>query len=386
MTYQYLNKGHYTCNGKLFFNKIEAIIEANSNPNAWLEWDFHNKIFGSYDWSKDPKLSLDELYKQRAQQLRDNYDYCVLFYSGGSDSHNILRAFIDNGIKLDEIYLHGAYEAEERAYNKLGYDKKSGYYTREVKQALPFIKKVAAEHHINVRVYDWTRDIINEVNNNIDWFWHCGVRFDPTCAVRYRLHKIFRDHSEMRHKGKRVAFIYGVDKPRLIRDDKSIYFSFLDVIMTLGTQMSAEIKGEYWENDELFYWSPNMPEICIAQSHAIVNYFKYKNIVHLIKHKKNIASFHDMEYYREANRIIYPTKWDHNTWQIDKPQSGVYNEMAQWFYDFDEAAQARKKWESSLGELGRVVGSNWFNKDDVFSGIKGHLSPMYKIQDYSINS
>ena len=29
--------------------------------------------------------------------------------------------------------------------------------------------------------------------------------------------KIFREHSEMCHKGKKVGFVYGIDKPRLIR-------------------------------------------------------------------------------------------------------------------------------------------------------------------------
>ena len=382
MSYSYLNKGHYTCNGKTFFNKIEAIMEANTHPHTWVEWNFHDEIFGKYNWSKEPNFSLQDLYKTRAQQLRDNYDHIVLFYSGGPDSHTILDSFIKNNIRLDEIYLYGAYEAEDKVNSKLGSNNDPGYYTREVYQALPLVKKLAKERNIKVNVFDWTRHILDELTNNPDWIWHTGVRFDPSCSVRYKFHKLFREHSEMRHKGKRVAFVYGVDKPRLIRDDTSIYFSFLDVIMSLSTMPSAEIRGEYWENDELFYWSPNMPEICIKQSHAVVNYLKFLKRVDVIKHVKNLAGFHDTEYYKHVNRVIYP-EWNHDMWQIKKPSGTIYNEMTKWFFDFKEAQPARQKWESSLQELGRVVGDNWFNENTVFSGIRGHLSPYYKIADYT---
>ena len=33
------------------------------------------------------------------------------------------------------------------------------------------------------------------------------------------------------NKGKKVGFVYGVDKPRLLRDDANIYFAFLDVLL-----------------------------------------------------------------------------------------------------------------------------------------------------------
>ena len=124
--YMYHNKGVYTCNGKPFFNKIDAIIESNSS-NKHVDWDYHNSIFEKCKWDVEPTLSLDELYKARAQQLRDSYDHLVLFFSGGVDSWNILYAFINNNIRLDEIYMFGAFEAEEKQYNKLGLNNNPGY-------------------------------------------------------------------------------------------------------------------------------------------------------------------------------------------------------------------------------------------------------------------
>ena len=59
--------------------------------------------FNIFDWSKEPTESWKELKKQRAQHIRDNYDYVVLYFSGGSDSTTVLNSFYDNNIYIDEI-------------------------------------------------------------------------------------------------------------------------------------------------------------------------------------------------------------------------------------------------------------------------------------------
>lgn len=375
MTYLYHNKGVYRANDKPFLNKLEAILEVNANPGSWIEWDYHDAIFGAHKWDLEPTVELEELYKQRALQLREAYDHLVLFYSGGVDSWNILNAFIKNNIRIDEIYMFGAFEAEEKEYSRLGFGRDPGYYTREIQQALPTLKKLVADKKIKVNVFDWTKHIV-EAANDPDWIWSAGVRFDPTCMVRSKFHKVFREHNELVHRGKRVGFVYGVDKPRLLRDDNNIYFAFLDVIMTTGTLPTNDILGEYWENDEYFYWSPNMPELAIKQSHVVVNWLRANNKLNLIKHMSNVASFHDESYYKEVNFSIY-ADWNHNTWQIKKPTGAIYNELSKWF--LDGQLEARLKWEGSLWELERQCGKKWFNNNTVNEGLKGHLSPLYKV-------
>lgn len=381
LPYKYLNKGVYRSNGKPFVNKLEAIIEANQS-NKWVEWDYHDDIFNQYNWTMEPTESLAELYKLRALQLREAYDHLVLFFSGGADSWNILKVFVNNNIRLDEIYMFGAFEAEQKEYSRLGYDRDPGYYTREINQALPVVKKLVQDKKCKVNVFDWTRHMLDAAYDK-DWIWNAGVRFDPTCMVRSKFHKIFREHSELVHRGKRVGFVYGVDKPRLLRDDKNIYFAFLDVIMTTGTLPTNDILGEYWENDEYFYWTPNMPELIIKQGHVVVNWLKSQNKIALIKHMNNVASFHDEAYYNEVNACIYPD-WIPTTWQIKKPTGLIYNELSKWFLDSN--FEAKLKWESSLWELERQMGSKWFNSNSVKNGLKGHLSPLYKITDYSIEN
>jgi hypothetical protein len=120
-------------------------------------------------------------------------------------------------------------------------------------------------------------------------------------------------------------------------------------------------------------------EECIKMSHVVVDYLKVSNQLHLIKHIDNIAAFHDEAYYKQVNRAIFPD-WNHNIWQVKKPTGAIYNEQSKWFLDSD--LPAKLKWESSIYELERLCGKKWFNGDSVRNGLRGHLSPKYKISTY----
>jgi hypothetical protein len=375
MNYIHANKGRYKCNGKPFYSKLEAILESNKTGKQ-IHWDFYDSVFDKYNWESPSTLDIDQLYKMRAEQLRSQYDHLVLFYSGGVDSGYILKTFLENDIKIDEIYIYGAFDLERKSYDKIGTSTKAGYYTREVEYiARPLIKELLKKQQVKISEYDWTEDIIN-ATNDLDWFWLSGSRFTPDQMVRSKFHKIFKSHNELLDKGKKVGFIYGVDKPRLTRDDDAIYCMFLDLIMTTGTNNTNDILNENWENDEFFYWTPNFPEIVIKQAHIVANYFKENNRISGIRYHTN-HTFHDMDYYQIANRLIYPN-WDHGLWQIDKPRgSSLGHELTSWFYDPE--ATHFKKWKSSLGELETQLGKDKFNNNNVFDGLQGHISPLYKI-------
>ena len=89
---------------KPFANKITALQYATANKQD-VGFYFYNTVWDNFDKSILGKTSLTYLYAERARQLRDKYDYLVLHYSGGSDSHNILHTFLTNNIKLDEVTI-----------------------------------------------------------------------------------------------------------------------------------------------------------------------------------------------------------------------------------------------------------------------------------------
>ena len=72
--------GVYRVGDLKFYSKLEA-IEMHTKTGIHPHWDFNEAVFSCYDWTKEPLLSLQELYKIRALQLRKDYDYIILNYS-----------------------------------------------------------------------------------------------------------------------------------------------------------------------------------------------------------------------------------------------------------------------------------------------------------------
>ena len=98
------NLGFYLVGWKKFYNKTLALIESKKTGYDAM-WVFNDQVYGSIDWSIPINTPLLELYRRRAQQLRDQYDYLVLYFSGGADSTMALHAFVDNNIFIDEIII-----------------------------------------------------------------------------------------------------------------------------------------------------------------------------------------------------------------------------------------------------------------------------------------
>jgi hypothetical protein len=96
--------GNWAVGTDKFNDKIDAAIHATQSKKD-LIFEYNDNVWDSFDRSQLGKIRLTELYRQRAQQLRDRYDYLVLYYSGGADSSNILDTFIKNNIKLDCVYV-----------------------------------------------------------------------------------------------------------------------------------------------------------------------------------------------------------------------------------------------------------------------------------------
>lgn len=376
--YIYNHKGWYVVGNKRFASKIEAGYELKRiGGDHDLHWDYHDDVFTKMPWNIEPPLSIAEIYKNRAQQIRDQYDHVVLFYSGGIDSENMLNAFIDNNIKFDEIFIFGAFAIEQGALQKFGLNREPGYYTREYFLFVePKLKELQKTHKFKITVWDWADKIIECVDTNPDWFLDVGTRLAPDAIPRKFIHEIFRHNDVFEEKGKRAAFVYGVDKPRLFRDDHDVYFSFIDMQMTTGVGNSADINGKTWENDEFFYWTPNMPEIVVKQAHMVYNYMKRTNTLHTLARKDELAAFMLPEWYALVNSIVYPN-WD-NRWQIKKPTSPVRDEVGGWFFEHAPEKTQQRWWDGVL-ELERQLGASRFNNGTVYDGLIGCYSKFYKV-------
>jgi len=68
--------GWHEVNGIRYLNKYHAL--ENCPADHWPRWNFNNDVYRLIDWGKEPEEDLYDIYKQRALQLRKNYDYLLL--------------------------------------------------------------------------------------------------------------------------------------------------------------------------------------------------------------------------------------------------------------------------------------------------------------------
>jgi hypothetical protein len=62
-------------------------------------------VCGHYNFAAHRDVSIEAAVDYRTKEIADTYQYTQLFYSGGSDSHTILKSFVKNNIPLSEIVL-----------------------------------------------------------------------------------------------------------------------------------------------------------------------------------------------------------------------------------------------------------------------------------------
>ena len=247
-------QGYWQAGNKKFINKYEALLHATTN-NLTVQYNFFNSVWENFDRTLLGTRTLKDLYKERAQQLRDKYDYLIVYFSGGADSYNVIRSFIDNGIKLDEVCIKWCKDtqtANSTVYSPNTKDKTALNYLSEWDYAIePVLKELAVSHpEINIEIVDWFKNknlIGSEDTFHIVNHWH-DVEV-PSLAVWSP------NEGKLVERGKRVASIYGVDKPSVyFEDDGRGYMFFADGAATMGTPNPCNIYGT-----EYFYWSPDFP-------------------------------------------------------------------------------------------------------------------------------
>lgn len=370
-------RGFYQVGPSKFYNKAQAIV-ASQSTGHWPEFIFNDSAFSAADWSTEPTETLQEIYIRRARQLREKYDHLVLSYSSGSDSSNILHAFLHNGIKLDEVFCYGPFSTNQGRNGTLTKSAENNF--REIDLvALPYLRELSKNHKFELTIYDWTEDMANGFKSS-DWIWtEAQSRLSPSIVVRNRLHNA-RSHLNLVDKGKKVGFIFGIDKPKVILKDGVYYMAFLDLTLNMGVGPGGLMTGNNWENDEYFYWTPDLPELVIKQGHVLKNFFEANPSFKPYVENSHEGAWHEpysTKYFDLVKRLLYPG-FNPLIWQTNKISSLTYTEHDNWFINHPDLP-ARDHWLAGLRELQRVIDPKWFNKGTVAKGYVGSWSKWHKI-------
>lgn len=368
--------GYYRVNGKIYLNKHQALAEA-SKIKFPATYHWFDDAFTKFDRSLIGKKSLNQLYKERAQQLRDEYDYLILNYSGGCDSYNILRTFLDNNIKLDQIMVCWPFKASEK-FNATDKDTSASNFLSEWEYATkPDLEWISKYHpEIKIELIDWVDPFITNsklvTEGSFESLNHFHNLADLTRSTLFS-----KTEEQLINQGKKVATIWGIDKPRITLDNNKISMSFEDCIITVGHPAPCNPYGT-----EYFYWTPKMPEIAFEMAYQTSLWFKarpgYRR--YLRSQYRNVSMTH-LEYQAQAQinqlaaRDSCYTTWN-NKFQVNKPMSNIRDDKDFWLYQHPEFKHHVDRWRPIYQDLLSQI-------DDVNAGFR--YSDQTKVKDSYIN-
>lgn len=339
-----LGSGYWKVGDRYFFNKAECLRYATSINDFNVTFHYHDEFYNSLQWHTEPSESLEELYRRRAQQLRDKYDYIILSFSGGSDSYNVLDTFLKNGIHIDCIATSYPVQAIEKLKSTFNPNDTSAnnaiFEFTEV--ALPKLKEVAKlSPKTEIAILDHTNTAIDMIlANKLHTMPVGGVGASPGLAGHYMIGEKVREYNE---KGKAV-YLTGVDKPKIAYNTKNKKFGtyFDDVSLVLGNWNKDAYSG-YNPNVEHFYYTTEMPELWQKQLHilkrAVMPIIQmaeedrpdfFKKLTMKTVNNNYMFYVHDIFF----KKLIYNT-WSENFFQAGKPSGFFFQEHSNWFLKGD---------------------------------------------------
>ena len=351
--------GFYTVGNEKFYNKIHAMFRAQQ-LNTEPVWNFNDELFSKLDWTREPTESLSELYAIRAKQIREQYDYVLMFVSGGADSTNMVFAFLDNGLHIDEIVasapISGLKDWDSDSVKDS--DVKNTIEETFLTQ-IPFLQKLQTNYpKIKVTLHDYFEDMLNYKED--DWLLKGTDWMHPTMAGRYNLDR-YLHLKRIAESGKKIAIVQGIDKPQVIKLPNCMAILFVD---TTYNNKYDSIKHPN-TFPVFFYHSPDLPKLIIKQAHVAARFllkpenailakampYNYDEVKNIPEHIMEAYNGHNGGIYeRGIVPVIYPSikKW---SYQAGKPDKMFLGNHDHWFYKHHQGTNIYKMMESDLKNL-----------------------------------
>jgi hypothetical protein len=325
-------QGHYVVGNKIFNFKFNALVESN-RTNLPVTWHFCNDVFDKLNWRERSQVSLSELYRIRAQQLRDKYDYLVLGFSGGADSTQMLKSFLNNNILVDEIVVDWSIKHVDRVLSVSTDTDPGNYHSEWALTIQPMLQWVSNNYPlIKITVTDSTEFLTVEDSEDTPMVMNGLSAYQSVKRYRRIRDRIY----ELSDRHDRVGLVMGIDKPQLFMEKNILCAQFCDFLAWIKPTHNNNRKF----NLDYFYWTPEMPEIIKEQSHVVLQYLRASpNLTFLFEPKKvqihmDAAMNLQMRQLQSEKRnltsqLLYPD-WDSTTFQTDKPESQHHNPQYQW--------------------------------------------------------
>jgi hypothetical protein len=369
------NLGYYTVGEKEFGSKIQALIYGTQH-NIHPEWQFDNKVWHSQDWTIEPNVDLLTLYKIRAKQIREKYDYVIINYSGGSDSQTVVDAFLQAGCFIDEIVT-----IWNRKYTKKIVLDPSMQDSRNIEAEFDLTTKQGINNIINkspntkITYRDISDDLVDSISSldAEEWVNYAVEHLNPGCLARWSV-ATRNDQRRLLDAGKRVAVVYGIDKPRVCIKDGNYCAYFVD---SVPNATRTFLDAYEYNNVEkvYFYWAAELPDIVIKQAHVVKKWFECNAKLRPILHWPNHDFSKKQAYEIILRTLIYP-EWDMTKFQCMKADTMVFNQWDQWFFTQYKNTSLFESWYKGVNYVEKNIDPKFlrYDIDGNFTGFVGMIN------------
>jgi hypothetical protein len=363
---------HYNVGGKKFTNSVAAWKEITESKSAFHFSMFDNS-FAQYNWTVEPQHSIEDLGRIRAQQLREKYKWLRLWYSGGRDSHFVLKSFIDNNIPLDEVVIFHNPLMQVRDW--------------EMKTLVhPLACDLLKNTRTKISTLTLTAD---DYKKTFSKNWYDKSATDPNQALWFQPNnysRLFELHPEQfaidQKLGDQLGIILGMEKPKLFVEQGHWYMQMCDVN---GFVYAMDNR----ENVEYFYITPDLPELHAKQSWLALNHIEknyFNKSEQWIRHYTNCHLGPEMydDYCMAIGRGAYTHEFlglGTNKLTTGGGHSKRFQEYFQ--YSQKENNSAYKNFSDMIVDLQSTM-SHAFNDGDPLKGTVGILSPKYLLKNLNL--
>jgi hypothetical protein len=353
-----------TSDGLTFPKKYNALIHATQN-NLDLKYSYHDSVWNSFDRNLLGKVPLTQLYKERAQILRDSYQHLILYYSGGADSHNVLMTFINNNIKLDEIIVRWPKPLTEgKLYKANTTDRSARNLWSEWDYAVtPTLEWLKVNHpDIKITIKDYTEELTQQnLESVIEHSNHTRA------GMLLAFSKVDTTYSK-----KGIGHIFGVDKPSLAVNGLNVYMVFNDLATSmLYSDKPGDIDPE---NVECFYWSADFPILAFEMAYQVSEYYnvnkdkrkflfpcKGNDVEHNSFKFNFMLSLTTQFQSNTVKSVCYSDTWD-NRFQADKSVSATKEDKWFWFFESPEFCLLKGVYLGAIGSIATQIDDRFLTR------------------------
>lgn len=344
--------------------------------NIHPQWHFNDHAWAAVNWMQEPEIGIGELYKMRARQIREKYDYVIVSYSGGSDSQQVVDSFFGAGCFIDEIVTvwnrkHTPHVITD--YSMTDPQNIEAEYELTTRPGLDRILAVSPKTKISYLDVSDATVAAYQSFDGAEWITTANEYLHPQFITRYSLTREKQQKITL-DRGLKTVVVYGIDKPKLtIKDDRYCVF-FVD---NIPNSFRGGFNDTAYTNLDtvFFYWTPDLPQIVIKQAHMVKKWFDsnpaLKPIIHWPNHDYNKRNAYELI----TRSIVYPD-WDLNRFQCNKVTSNIYSEWDSWFFKQYHNSRIMQTWLSGLDHIQKNIDKKYLKYDFLgrFEGFVGMIN------------